>query len=740
MSDEQHLKKMRQLRKRVLELNSNVVRDLRPFLNPHDTGTFERLPTNEPENEDDIGVTVTCTCLMTAALTRSFDVIYGIEKKDIGVKLAEVFDRLLAFRWASSQLPENNAFTSALILRTAGVLCRLGYGNQEEWSLKKRARAGSALQNGKETERKNGETVEVPEVRQYHDLDLKSVAQKIGTDVRKNLRVGDYAANPGIGYWFFDAVDDLRISLSEDESGDADPWTKSAQWACTEFHRQVSLISANHHVLMDPVAMVMAACICKRLRTMAERNNDLQEQIVPFLPSETELRHGVEIFFTKQLKSGVWPKYFPMFHYPGACANHCWTFEVLEAVLSEFDELVDDPGMLDQLCQAVDWCDQYRLTWRGNGWRKKLKGQDDSYHGWNSGGQQSTLEAGEPESWATGVVHMFLDRLEQRLAEAIRRQLFAEYEVVKPIKSDELWNEKTIDTHIKLLGEQAPKSIQTIINENIIQPVAKSPDQLELPRSAKRSVLLFGPPGTGKTRFVRAISEAIGWHFLPINPSVFLTQGFQGIYAQTNKLFSDLRDLYRTVVFFDEMDAMLQTRVDGEGKLQLTVEQQFLTTSMLPHLTELYEAKKVLFFVATNYGKTFDTAITRPGRFDMLLFVGPPDWKTKRENIAELAPLKDDTKDDNDAMNTLKATLEDWIPDDHPRAKALSLATFGEMRAMMSMLCGKKSLEDAIEDQTITADILRVTVERWENERFALCVSETLKEQFEKEKDTSEIR
>jgi AAA family ATPase len=88
------------------------------------------------------------------------------------------------------------------------------------------------------------------------------------------------------------------------------------------------------------------------------------------------------------------------------------------------------------------------------------------------------------------------------------------------------------------------------------------------------------------------------------------------------------------------MDAMLQARVDEEGKVQLTVEQQFLTTSMLPHLTDLYENRRVLFFVATNYGKTFDTAITRPGRFDMLLFVGPPNWRAKRQSLDALVHVR----------------------------------------------------------------------------------------------------
>src|SRR5438128_6596273 len=69
MPDSNRLGDMRRLRTEVEQLNSTVVADLKPFLNPYGHNTFERLPSIAPDKKNDIGVTVTCTCLMTLALT-----------------------------------------------------------------------------------------------------------------------------------------------------------------------------------------------------------------------------------------------------------------------------------------------------------------------------------------------------------------------------------------------------------------------------------------------------------------------------------------------------------------------------------------------------------------------------------------------------------------------------------------------------------------------------------------------
>src|SRR5262249_51787126 len=147
---------------------------------------------------------------------------------------------------------------------------------------------------------------------------------------------------------------------------------------------------------------------------------------------------------------------------------------------------------------------------------------------------------------------------------------------------------------------------------------------------ARRSALLFGPPGTSKTSIVKALAKKIGWPFLEINPAHFLNEGLERIYVRADEVFEDLMDLSGVVVLFDEMDALVQKRKDEDKTSErLDVTRQFLTTSMLPKLSKLYERGGVLFFMATNYQSEFDEAIKRPRRFDLLLCMAPPPWRAK---------------------------------------------------------------------------------------------------------------
>jgi hypothetical protein len=112
--------------------------------------------------------------------------------------------------------------------------------------------------------------------------------------------------------------------------------------------------------------------------------------------------------------------------------------------------------------------------------------------------------------------------------------------------------------------------------------------------------------------------------------------------AEANLLFSMLEALDRVVVLLDEVDELVRERT-GSGEFL----SRFLTTTMLPKLAAISGGKRIVFVVATNHIEQFDVAISRPGRFDLLLQVMPPTadekfgrWPSLAEKLAVL--VRDD--------------------------------------------------------------------------------------------------
>ena len=125
-------------------------------------------------------------------------------------------------------------------------------------------------------------------------------------------------------------------------------------------------------------------------------------------------------------------------------------------------------------------------------------------------------------------------------------------------------------------------------------------------------------------------AKALGWPLIVINASEFVKDSLANVYLRADEIFRDLGDLSAVVVFFDEMDALMQSRA-GIG---LDTATQFLTTSMLPQLTTLHDKGRVVFLMATNYQSKFDPALKRAGRFDLLLCMGPPTFNQKLKKLS----------------------------------------------------------------------------------------------------------
>ncbi len=171
-----------------------------------------------------------------------------------------------------------------------------------------------------------------------------------------------------------------------------------------------------------------------------------------------------------------------------------------------------------------------------------------------------------------------------------------------------------------------------ILDRRVVAPLAHTElaDQLGLVPPA--AVLLFGPPGTGKTSFARAIASRLSWAFVELHPSL-LGQGVDGARALRDSL-AELGRVDRLVCFIDEADEIASHRSERPDS-------QPLVNELLKVIPVFKARPDSLMVMATNSIAAIDAALLRPGRFDLVIPVGAPDESERVDLAAEFVPAGD---------------------------------------------------------------------------------------------------
>ncbi|RLE57376.1 MAG: AAA family ATPase [Thermoprotei archaeon] len=143
-----------------------------------------------------------------------------------------------------------------------------------------------------------------------------------------------------------------------------------------------------------------------------------------------------------------------------------------------------------------------------------------------------------------------------------------------------------------------------------------------------KGILLYGPPGCGKTLLAKAVATESGANFIAIKgPEVFSKWVGESERA-IREVFRKARMAAPCVVFIDEIDAIAPMR--GLGYADSGVTERVVST-LLTEMDGIERLENVVVIAATNRPDILDPALLRPGRFDRLIYVPPPDYKARLE-------------------------------------------------------------------------------------------------------------
>ncbi len=429
--------------------------------------------------------------------------------------------------------------------------------------------------------------------------DLESFAQSPGVGI---------APYPPNGYLSYGVLAGLR-SLREEPDANL----PVVGWSRGEFHRHLALLSAGDSEEGDPNHLAYNLAI--QLGFNAERLR------------WAEVNHALHLISETQLPRGTWEKKEPLFSRVTGGDAYCFTFELLSALLKELDSYrrhadpdLDIGPLAPALERAMRWVER---NVHDVGAQVKV---------WRSGHRTEELFQ-KPESWATAEVYAFLHHFHRYLDGKVNDLLLSRYggdraSVPSSDAFDHFFQPEVRErdqqerANAPLLGD--------VLRDNVLKPLLvpdggryslwENPDS----KRRKRSAIFFGPPGTGKSSYVKAMAEYLGWPIIVLDASHFAANGMHLLSSTIGHIFRDLRQATDVVIFLDEMEELIRKRKgESNGESESTFEQRLLTTTLLPKLQDLHDRSRSIFVVATNHFDDIDTAARRFGRFDIKLEVLP---------------------------------------------------------------------------------------------------------------------
>ncbi|KAI8374450.1 P-loop containing nucleoside triphosphate hydrolase protein [Radiomyces spectabilis] len=189
------------------------------------------------------------------------------------------------------------------------------------------------------------------------------------------------------------------------------------------------------------------------------------------------------------------------------------------------------------------------------------------------------------------------------------------------------------------------EDVKKRLKQAVEWPILHKASFLRLGLKPPRGILLYGPPGCSKTTLVKVIASSSGAAFLSINGAQLYSPYVGDSEAVVRATFQKARSSAPAIIFLDETEAIVGKRNMGSGGSSGDSVQERVLSTLLNEMDGVETAESVLVVGATNRPDMLDAALLRPGRFDQLVYVPPPDFEARCEILrihTRHMPLADD--------------------------------------------------------------------------------------------------
>lgn len=241
---------------------------------------------------------------------------------------------------------------------------------------------------------------------------------------------------------------------------------------------------------------------------------------------------------------------------------------------------------------------------------------------------------------------------------------------VKKVKSDDKEEKKIKIQKAKGKGFDAiagMKELKAQLQLDVIDALNNPEEYAKFGLTIPNGMLLYGPPGCGKTFFAKHFAEEVGFNFIHVNPGTLKSRFVNATEENISKMFQEAEKNAPTIIFIEEISGLFPSRDSDTHEMSKNA-----VEAMLAEMDRTGE-KGIFVLCATNYPDKIDAALLRAGRLDKKFYMPPPDFEARKalfEMYLKTRPIDfgiDYDKLSSITQNYVSSDIKDLIIDEASR-------------------------------------------------------------------------